>query len=463
MFDSQIIYRHKNIYMDSVENYLFIYNPLSRKGLTLLNEPSAYLFKLIDNKRTIKDIYQLAQKKDESVRLLSVKKIFDDFLNSEIICLDPLKSMQKYVKKKQKHLSIWFHITNQCNLRCKYCYIWKTPSKITNDIAKQAIKKILVDAKKHNFEKVEIKFSGGECLLELKKLLTLVNLGNKIAKKIGIYIRFVVLTNGTLLSKKTALILKKYNIDVCVSLDGLGKYNDTQRIFKDGSGTFESIEKGIKNLLLHQVSFNVIVTITLKNVKNLSELTQYLLKHKINFVFNFYRENPCVQDDLRVANKILIFYLKKVYKLIFHNPPYHNIMGNLDKINLNNPHLLSCGIGKNYMLIRHDGKITTCQMTIDQPIGSINDEDIIETMRKGNFIRPKRLTVEDKTPCKNCQWRYACCGGCPLLTYNQKGCFTTNSPYCEVYKALIPDILRVEAQRIIKYGFKFKHANLIKV
>lgn len=94
-------------------------------------------------------------------------------------------------------------------------------------------------------------------------------------------------------------------------------------------------------------------------------------------------------------------------------------------------------------------------MTQDKIIGSINDKDLIETMLKGNFIEPKGLTVENKKPCQNCQWRYVCCEGCPLLTFNQKGRYDTSSLYCFVYKTLILEILKIEAMRLIKYGNSF--------
>ena len=109
-------------------------------------------------------------------------------------------------------------------------------------------------------------------------------------------------------------------------------------------------------------------------------------------------------------------------------------------------------MGQAYLVINHNGQLASCQMTLEKPIGSIEDKDLITTMRKGNFIRPKRLTVEGKILCKNCQWKYICCGGCPLLTFEQKGRYNVSSPYCLVYKTLIPEVLRIEAKRLIKYG-----------
>jgi sulfatase maturation enzyme AslB (radical SAM superfamily) len=105
---------------------------------------------------------------------------------------------------------------------------------------------------------------------------------------------FFLLSNGVFIFEKVVKILKEKDLRVAVSLDGLEKYNDLQRVFPSGLGSFKFVEKGIENLLKAKVHFNITVIITKKNVKNISELTSYLLKHNIPFAFNFYRKNPYV-------------------------------------------------------------------------------------------------------------------------------------------------------------------------
>lgn len=455
MLKSTIPHFYQDTHKDKVEGFLLVYNPLSEKCLAVLNKEATFLYEQIDNKKSLADIYSLAKEKDPKVRFSDIVRTFQDFLSSEIIYFDSPKSKEKLFSKRPRHLGVWLHMTNQCNLRCTYCYVWKTSDKMSDEIARKAVEKIIDSAKTHGFKKITIKFSGGECLLELQKVLDLVYLGRKLAKRAKIDIEFVVLTNGVLLTEKTAKILKEENLRAAVSLDGLEKYHNSQRVFANGLGSFKYVEKGIENLLKAKVLFNVSVTITSKNIENIPDLTKYLLNHNIPFAFNFYRENPYVKESLEGDDKKLVEYLKKAYKLIYENPPrYSLINGLLDRITFKRPHLFTCGMGNSYVVVRQDGKIVSCQMTLEKPIGSIEDRDLIETMRKGNFVRPKGLTVEGKTPCKDCQWKYICCGGCPLLTFEQKGSYQINSLYCSIYKALIPEVLRIEAKRLIKYGFE---------
>lgn len=448
-----IPHKYKDTYLEKVNNYSLIYNPLSEKGLAVLNKEASFLFSLIDNKRSISDILTLVKKEDRTATLSDIKLIIDGFVSSEIAYFEKPKSTSFLYLSKPTHLGVWLHITNQCNLRCTYCYVNKTQDKMTDNIAKKATEKIFESAKKHGFKKITFKFAGGEPLLEFKKILSVVNQAKALGQRNNINLDFVIITNGVLLSDKICKIIKENNVRIAVSLDGLEKYHDQTRIFTNGLGTFKYVEKGIDNIIKYKIPFNVSVTITAKNFKNIPELTDYLLKKNIPFAFNFYRENPFVKEKLEGDDKKLVDYLKKAYKTIYDNPPRHSMMnGLLDRVTFKHLHLYTCGMGYNYLVIRHDGKLISCQMTQNKAIGSIEDDDLIKTMLKGNFIKPKGLTVEGKKPCKTCQWRYICCGGCPLLTFEQKGKYNTSSPYCLVYKSLIPEVLKIEASRLIKYG-----------
>lgn len=444
---------YENTYTDIVKDYLLVYNPISEVGITVLNQEATFIYKLIDGKNNVSSILSICQKSDPNAKLNDILKILNDFKFSEIIYFDKPKDKAKMFAKSSTELGVWLHITNQCNLRCTYCYVSKTSHNMDEKLGKSTLQKIITDAKKHNYKKITIKFSGGECLLQFPLVLNFVKFGKLIAKKNNINIEFVVLTNGILVSKEIANILKKEDIRAAVSLDGLEKYNDKQRVFANGSGSFRQVETGIKNLLSAKVPFNVSVTITSKNIVNVPELTKYLLKLNIPFAFNFFRENPCVAETLEGNDKKLVKYISQAYQLIYNNPPQYSLLnGILDRVSFKRPHLWTCGMGKNYIVVRHDGQIVSCQMTLEKPIGSINNNDLVNTMRKGSFIKPQSLTVDDKKPCDQCQWKYICGGGCPLLTFDQKKKYNVNSPYCAVYKALIPKALRLEAKRLIKYG-----------
>lgn len=436
-----------------MEGNQYIYNPLAICGLVLLNQGAQFFYNLIDGIKNVEEIYQLASKNDPALTQQDTLDTINQFYESDIVYFDQPKSPKDIFVKSPTQLGVWMHITNQCNLRCKYCYVNKTQEKMSWEVAETATRNIFRDANKHGFKQITFKFSGGEALLEISTILEVANLAKKLAKETDIETDFVVLSNGVLITADVAKTLKDNDIRASISLDGLGEYHDAQRVFANGMGSFKFVVAGIENLLNHKVPFNVSVTITNKNAKNLPELTKYLLAKDIPFAFNFYRENPNVSEELYGDEKEMVDYIKQAYKIIYNDVPQNSLLaGILDRINFVHPHRHTCGVGNSYIVVRHNGDMASCQMTLEKPIGNVFQGDLIETMKNNCFIEPKGLTVEGKSPCNTCLWRYICCGGCPLLTFEQKGNYTSNSPYCSIYKELIPEVLKLEAKRLIKYG-----------
>jgi len=447
--------KYKDVYVDRVEDHTLIYNPFSELGFYLLNNNENYIYNLINGNLTNKEILSILK---ENKIFLNEKEFIDilsNLLSYKIIYIGNPKTALDSTDYKTNDLEVWINLTNECNLRCKYCYIEKTKISMNKEVAEKTLLKIFSSAKKHGIQKIIFKFSGGEPLLELPTLLYMLENIRVLEYNFGIKGICVILTNGILLTKKTINNLKKYNIHYALSIDGLKKINDKTRIFKNGKGSFLYIEKAINNLINKNTSFSVSIVLTKNNIKNIPELTAYLLKKKIPFGFSLFRDNRFSKDNLSASNKDLIYYLKKAYKKIYDNIPKPNIINySLDRISIRKPHLESCGVGKNYMVVTSSGNITSCHMAQDAKIGSINDNDLINTITEKSFIKQGSLTVDNKKNCSKCIWRYFCCGGCPLIAKNYYGTFLAPSPYCSIFKALIPEILKVNAKQNLIYKIK---------
>jgi sulfatase maturation enzyme AslB (radical SAM superfamily) len=65
----------------------------------------------------------------------------------------------------------------------------------------------------------------------------------------------------------------------------------------------------------------------------------------------------------------------------------------------------------------------------------------------------KNPPVTEKRKCtSDCPWYYFCAGGCPIEASQSCGSHNEHSPYCAVYRELIPEVLRLEALRLLKYN-----------
>ena len=355
--------------------------------------------------------------------------------------------------EKSETLSAWLHVTNACNLSCDYCYVHKTPESMTDDTAKSAIDAIFRSAVKHKFKMVRLRYAGGEASLQSERVIALHDYALTLAEQHHIELYASILSNGVFLGQRTIDRLKERNIGVMISLDGIGSYHDRQRPFVNGRGSFQFVDRTIAQLLAKNLIPNISVTVSLRNLEGLPELIAYILERDLPFSLNYYRDNECSThiDDLQFNDEQMIDGMRAVFALIEHNLPQRSLLGSLiDKADLQHPHFRTCGVGHNYLVVDQKGGIAKCHADIKRTVTTIAAEDplfIVRSDRQG----VQGYSVNEKEGCRSCSWRYWCTGGCPLLTYRATGRSDVKSPNCNIYKALFPDVLRLEALRLLKY------------
>lgn len=434
------------LFFTPIKGYWAAYNPKARYGVAVLNFAGCELLKTIDGKS---DCNTLALKL--GWELGEVMSGISKLEEAALIYTAPDEPSVDLLPSST--ISVWMHVTNQCNLRCRYCYIAKTNQYMSVETGRKAIDEIVATGIQNQAKEIVFKFAGGEPLLSFPLVLELAQYARQQAKRAGINVQPVLLTNGTPIQADIARTLADNDFRVAISLDGLQEYNDTNRPTLGGQGSFRRIENGLNLLLAHKVACNVSVVVTKYNLENLPELTRYLLSKNLSFTFNFFRENTIAENTLSVDNNSLIEHLEQAYGVIAEQLPNYSIMNAiLDRVQFNQPHLQACGVGSNYIVVTHEGKIAGCQMKIANPVARSGEGDLIKIIRERNFIDPHARTSENKEGCQSCQWRYTCAGGCPIITYTTFGRYDTRSPFCSVYKALIPQVLELEAQRILSYS-----------
>lgn len=155
---------------------------------------------------------------------------------------------EQYFRKLKRFSSsqLVLIITNECNMRCKYCvYSDMYPNTITYSSSKMDIK-VAKKAIKYYMELYEekflrgyrkaplINFYGGEPLLEYNLIKDVVQyVKNNYKREVEYYIT----TNGLLLNEEISNFFIKSEFRVTVSLDGDRLNHDRNRVTKDSRGT----------------------------------------------------------------------------------------------------------------------------------------------------------------------------------------------------------------------------------
>lgn len=356
-------------------------------------------------------------------------------------------------ESESRALVAGIHLTNQCNLSCRYCYVRKDDRYMGASVAQRSVDAVYRSALAHGYSRVKLKYSGGEPTLNFGTLQVAQQRAEVLSAQTGVELESVLLTNGMCITDTQIDTLLAHDISVAASLDGVGRYQDMQRPLAGGSGSsFERVTNTLDRLLARGICPHISVTITKQNLSGLPELVEYLLDRKLRFSFNFYREPNCSGEpnELSFTPERTIEGLQLAFRVIERRLPRYSLLSNLtDRANLQMPHLRTCGVGHNYMLIDCDGNVPKCQMDMEYPITTIDADDPLALVR-ADTTGIQNLTVDQKE-CRECIWRYRCTGGCSRLTFQRTGRYDARSPLCEVYQAILPEVVRLEALRLVKH------------
>lgn len=359
------------------------------------------------------------------------------YLITENILLPNDKNKCISDKLSSSTLSFWLHVTDICNLACNYCYIpsLNRKTKIKNDLLMKLSEKLF---EVNGLTTVRLKIAGGEPFCAFNdwsnQLVSFIEILE--AKRITPIIQ--VITNLTILSNKHLEFIKKHNIHIALSLDGLATEHNKVRFFKNtGLGCFDKIMKNLEKLKVLGIKPIVLITVSSENKQGILPLVIFLIKQ--GFVF---RLADAKGEFIHVDE--FTEQLKLVIKSFYHqNIPIANKIV-ISDLNLDAPSATACNKGINSADIYSDGKIYFChsQFGRDKPIGDLYDnENILTTIRKSKV---KHFNLHDN--CFNCSFRFICAGGCPL--YRVKG----KSPMCASYKEIITGMLEFYNYEKTKYN-----------
>lgn len=171
------------------------------------------------------------------------------------------------------NVSIFF--TNKCNLKCKYCYERnKREKSITYDLLDQTIEFIVNHKEKNAINKLSVVTHGGEPLIEFDKIKYFIsNLNKRIDN-----VEYIMTTNATLLNDETIEYISDNYSKLSVSIDGVREAHNLNRIFKDGTGSYDKVIDNIKRLLTKRSDLKARLTINPQNVSFLFDGVKHLIE-----------------------------------------------------------------------------------------------------------------------------------------------------------------------------------------
>jgi len=337
------------------------------------------------------------------------------------------------MKNKFNH---WFglqlHITDDCDQRCKHCYIFNNPSFERHNLSLVDIKNIVANFESF-CEKMEcnpsIAITGGDPLLreDIWEILEFIYQQN---------IPFDILGNPFHLTDVNVAHLKllgceKYQL----SIDGLEETHDTIR----AKGSFQSTINAIEVLHRNGIKSHIMMTISKQNYLETPAVARLVSDLSVNgFTFarycptlidrglyNIYPEDyknflsemwETYQDLLQKKTKFFLkdhlwtpfLYEKGLFKLQEENIIYEG-----------------CGCAIRHMCVLPNGQVYACRR-FESLVGNCLEESFYDIFFGKNI---EQYRDYKKMECYNCDL-FNYCRGCPAVSYGTYGSFYRKDPQC---------------------------------
>lgn len=343
--------------------------------------------------------------------------------------------------------------TNNCNLRCKYCFI-SNDVKSSSDMmsitmAKLAVDKIADFLANKNENSCKILWHGGEPLLWKSIYYDMI-----LSYMYNTYPNIIwdnsLQTNLTLLTDDHIRVFQKYMVKLSTSMDGYAELHDVNRIMSNGEGSHHVLVKKLHQLSLKKIQIGLIVVLNAHNVDNLINIYEYYKKHNQSF-----RVNPLIETGEANKNKDLSITSEKyadVMKCFFDYwindsdaIPVYNFIDWSSTLVTRVPS--SCSFVENcqktFASIEPNGDISACDRLCGEKkfiFGNIKNDSLIDIFELKEKAFEKRIEVLKSTDCHKCKYWDICYGGCPSESIDSLGDMNRKFKYCTAYQDILNHI-----------------------
>lgn len=341
---------------------------------------------------------------------------------------------------------ITLHISNDCNLRCKYCYANGGSYSLPRGIMSIETAELFVQFCIDSFTEIKsVVFFGGEPMLNVPVMEHICTLFKKYYKegKSSFLPKFAIVTNGTIVNEHILSFIKEHISYITVSVDGLKDVNDINRVFANGKGSYDKIEHFIYTVLAKtEAVVHYEATFTQAHLDrhyNRADIIQALES-------KFGIKGTVVPEFNTNYNKVEDYIIdsKELLEADFKELPlgFEAILMALAK----KKPIQMCAVTKRIFAIATNGEIYPCHINTGEEQNSLGNIGGDNIFNNPSFLQCKSsvYTLKDNSKCNTC-WANNLCGGCARQWfYNEKTKTYLEYPddeLCQINKKRIEQLL----------------------
>ncbi len=348
-------------------------------------------------------------------------------------------------------------LTQQCNLRCSYCYIQKHSAVMSAGVAKKIIDEIFRFSPPE--EDIDIGFFGGEPLLEFELIKQIVSYVEEHSAYSRDRVELTLVTNGTIFNPAIGKYLQEHNIVFCLSCDGPPRIQDKFRKFRDGQGSSAKVEETIRNAHDYFPPFPVNAVYHPETLDHLPEVVDYFSSLGVKRIYlNPDYSAPWGIEDVeklpniynQIAHKYLDYHLQD-------NPHFISLIDGKIGVILKGGYapMERCRMGTGEFAFAPSGNIYPCERLIG-PDDGMHCIGHIDTGL--DSVRPcanSKFSSEINQECTTCTLLDYCMTWCGCSNYFSSGDYNKVGPFmCAAEKAAINTALEVYQLLEGRFGSK---------
>ena len=296
------------------------------------------------------------------------------------------------------NFSVTLLMTEQCNLRCSYCYEEFKYKKSNEEELRKIL--LLLETLSKTYSTIDVSFFGGEPMLAYNNINRIIRENKNLPSELN----YSITTNGVFLSEEKSRFLVENNLrQVQITLDGAKEDHDSIRTNKKKNPTFETIYNNAKNFKKLSGEFNFVFRV------NASPLNSSHLDRLFYSLVEDFSDDPRfmvllrpvgkwggVNDTtLETLNTIEFSDIKKLFK---------NIVP--EKMQWAGVPSTCYAALPNHLLVYPDGRLGKCTVGIHDDInsiGNITNEGKID-IDKNKFAFWTRGFVSGRSDQKGCPY-----------------------------------------------------------
>ncbi len=427
----------------------------------IVSKYGKYIIELFSKLNTYEEVKnELLQEMSNHIELLQLlENIYNKLKKDSVFSFTEHKRIQKFTGKLD---SIGLNITNDCNLRCKYCYA-SAGEKVNSDYKFtdfNYIEKYLSEAREFISDNCYLQLTGGEPFLNKELVFNVLDLCEKLK-----YPSITINSNGILLSDMVVQRLTKYkNIkNITISVDGSEDIHDDIR----GKGSYLQALNAIDVLKKYKIPITASMTVHNGNLKYLKKFSCYCKENNVTmFVNPMFPIGRCSENNLEPVDIFHLFCQCK--KLYINNNDEKLLDGTFLRTiicplrDLRSKHY--CGTGLSSVFMDVDGSVYPCVNTIGLDVfrgGNIQTEKFRTIWLDSNVFNGirKNIDVDINDDCNKCELKYICAGFCRGMNYQVTNELNSKSIWCNEMKKCIyegfwtiseyPEIFKDKSDRFI--------------